>query len=114
VRQAFDIVDGRPRTFADTGRASSGLTDVAACAGDSTLSEWTGQGDGIKIQEQTPAEDHPDRRGSQYNLAEAYRANGRVEEAVALLEKVVKIREQTQTEDHPDRLISQCLLTIIY
>src|SRR5271155_1456474 len=32
---------------ADTGRGSSGSTDVTACAGWSVSSEWTGQGGGV-------------------------------------------------------------------
>ena len=38
--------------------------------------------------------------GPEHELAMAYRANGQVKNAVALLEQVVKIREQSLTEDH--------------
>ncbi|KAF7502469.1 hypothetical protein GJ744_005684 [Endocarpon pusillum] len=68
----------------------------------------------IKIEEQTLAEDHPDRLASQHELARAYKANGQVKEAVSLLEQVVKIREQTLAEDHPDRLASQHELARAY
>ena len=68
----------------------------------------------VKIQEQTLAEDHPDRLASQHALAGAYEANGQVKEAVSLLEQVVKIREQTLAEDHPSRLASQHQLAIFY
>ena len=40
----------------------------------------------VQIEEQTLAEDHPDRLASQHALAGAYRANGQVKEAVSLLE----------------------------
>jgi tetratricopeptide (TPR) repeat protein len=61
----------------------------------------------VKILEQTPAENHPNRLASQHELAGAYLANGQVTEAVRLVEHVVKIREQTLAENHLDRLASQ-------
>ena len=45
----------------------------------------------VKIKEQTLAENHPDRLGSQHELAAAYQANGQIEEAMSLLRTVVKI-----------------------
>lgn len=39
--------------------------------------------------------------GPAHELAMAYRANGQVKKAVALLEQMVKIREQSLPEDHP-------------
>ena len=43
----------------------------------------------------------------------AYRANGQVPAAVALLEQVVAIEARAFAEDHPDRLASQQWLTYI-
>jgi tetratricopeptide (TPR) repeat protein len=68
----------------------------------------------IKIRKQIQAEDHPDRRASQHELARAYLANGQVKEAVQLLEHVVKIEEQILAEDRPDRLTSQHELARAY
>jgi tetratricopeptide (TPR) repeat protein len=68
----------------------------------------------VKIQEQSLAEDHPDRLTSQHVLAVAYQGNGQVREAVWLLEQVVKIREQSLAGDHPDRLILQHALVQMY
>ena len=44
----------------------------------------------------------------------AYRANGRAEEAVALLEHVVNIRGTTLAESHPNRLTSEHNLAMAY
>jgi tetratricopeptide (TPR) repeat protein len=61
----------------------------------------------VKGLEDSLAEDHPDRLASQHALAIAYRANGQVGKAVALLEHVVKVREGGLADDHPSRLASQ-------
>ena len=68
----------------------------------------------VKIQEQSLAEDHPNRLASQHELAGAYQANGQVKKAVMLLEKIVNTEEQFLAEDHPDRLASQHELARAY
>ncbi|KAL8922166.1 MAG: hypothetical protein Q9208_005361 [Pyrenodesmia sp. 3 TL-2023] len=68
----------------------------------------------VQIREHTQAKDHPDRLGSQHELASVYRANGQVKKAVSLLEQVIQIQKQTQAEDHPDRLASQHELARVY
>ncbi|KAK7418712.1 hypothetical protein QQX98_003730 [Neonectria punicea] len=67
----------------------------------------------VEIRETTLAGDHPDRLASQHVLAISYQANGRVKEAVKLLEHVVAVGE-TLAEDHPDRLASQHVLAVAY
>lgn len=57
---------------------------------------------------------HSDRLTSEYQLAGAYRAGGRVIEAVKLLEHVVVIEEKGLKADHPDRLASQYELAVAY
>ncbi|RMZ91050.1 hypothetical protein DV736_g1719, partial [Chaetothyriales sp. CBS 134916] len=68
----------------------------------------------VKIQQETLAKDHPARLMSQYELAQAYRANGQQKEAVSLLESIVKSMEQSLPKDHPDRLVSQHKLAQAY
>jgi tetratricopeptide (TPR) repeat protein len=51
--------------------------------------------------------DDPGRLLSQHKLAGAYRADGQVHKAVALLEHVVEVKEKTLAPEHPDRLASQ-------
>ena len=63
----------------------------------------------VTIQKKILAEDHPDRLVSQHALAQAYRANGQVKEAIELLQHVVTI-QKTLAEDHPNRLASQYAL----
>jgi len=60
------------------------------------------------------AENHPDRLGSQRALADAYRANGQVKEAVTLLQHVVKVSKDGLAEDHPHRLAYQHELARAY
>ena len=67
----------------------------------------------LEYQSQTLAEDHPDRLTSQHGLANAYQANGQVEEAIQLIKHVVKIQEKL-AEDHPQRLASQYTLACAY
>jgi tetratricopeptide (TPR) repeat protein len=59
-------------------------------------------------------EDNPSRLASQHALAEAYRANGQVREAVALLEHVVAVQKRVLAEDHPNQLGSQHALAVTY
>jgi hypothetical protein len=60
------------------------------------------------------AKDHPDRLASQHELARAYQANGRVKEAIELLEHVVIVKRKVVVEDHPSRLVSEELLIAFY
>ncbi|TKX22221.1 tetratricopeptide repeat-containing protein 10 [Elsinoe australis] len=56
------------------------------------------------------AEDHPDQLISQHELARAYDADGRVNEAIKLLEHVVSVESRSLREDHPSRLLTLELL----
>jgi tetratricopeptide (TPR) repeat protein len=67
----------------------------------------------VRIFEQTLAEDHPSRLGSQRLLAVAYSQNGQMKEAVKLLEEVVRT-EQALAEDDTSRLASQHSLASVY
>ena len=67
----------------------------------------------VEDQTQRLSENHPARLNSEHDLACAYRDNGRVNEALELLEHVVKVREKL-AEDHPDRLVSQHELASAY
>src|SRR5205823_13119443 len=51
--------------------------------------------------------DHPSTLGSRNNLANAYRAAGRAEKAVALHEQVLAARQRLLGPDHPDTAQSQ-------
>jgi hypothetical protein len=51
-------------------------------------------------------EDDPNRLLSQHELAGAYRADGQVHKAMALLEHIVSIEARTLRDDHPLRLVS--------
>jgi hypothetical protein len=68
----------------------------------------------VTIQENTLAEEHPDRLASQHALASAYEANRERKRAIKLLEYVVTIQEKTLAEEHPDRLASQHALASAY
>jgi Tetratricopeptide repeat len=68
----------------------------------------------VTIKEQTLAKDYPSRLTSQHELAEAYKANGQVKEAVLLLKQVVTIEKQTLAKNYSSRLASQQMLAIIY
>jgi hypothetical protein len=63
---------------------------------------------------QTLAEDHPSRVASQHALANTYRSNGQVKEAIQLLKEVVRIEVQTLAEDRPSRVASQHSLAIVF
>lgn len=60
----------------------------------------------IKIQQQTLADDHPDRLASQLELEEAYQANRQVQEALQLSEQDLQLRQARLGEDHPDTISS--------
>ncbi|KAK4119383.1 purine and uridine phosphorylase [Parathielavia appendiculata] len=79
----------------------------------SDLLFWVGQCLTVDGRIKEAARNHPSRLASQHELAGAYRANGQVKEAVALLEQVVAIKAKTLAEDHPSRLASQQWLEYI-
>ena len=58
--------------------------------------------------------DHPDTLTSRNNLAAAYRATGRTDEAVILYEQNLADRERTLGPDHPDTLTSRNNLAAAY
>jgi hypothetical protein len=58
--------------------------------------------------------DHPDTLSSRNNLAVAYRAAGRVADAVALHEQVLAARERLLGPDHPETLSSRHNLAASY
>jgi tetratricopeptide (TPR) repeat protein len=60
------------------------------------------------------SEDHPGRLLTQHVLAMAYRANGRINKAVKLLEQVAAIHKRVLPKDHPNRLASQHELASAY
>src|SRR5436305_2041661 len=88
-RRWLSLYDLRARNYLNIGKARESVQQLELV---------------VKIEEQSLAEDHPDRLASQHALAGAYLANGQVKQAVGLLERVVRIREQSLAEDHPDRL----------
>jgi tetratricopeptide (TPR) repeat protein len=59
-------------------------------------------------------EDHPGRLLTQHVLAMAYRASGRTNEAVRLLEQVVAVHKRALAKDHPNRLAPQHELASAY
>jgi hypothetical protein len=61
----------------------------------------------------TLAENHPDRLASQRALAGAYRANGKVKEAVELLEHVVAVKATFVSPGHPSRIVYEEVLAWI-
>jgi hypothetical protein len=58
--------------------------------------------------------DHPSTLGSRNNLANAYRAAGRTEEAVTLHEQVLAVRQRVLGPEHPDTVQSQNNLARVY
>ena len=56
--------------------------------------------------------DHPDTLGSRNNLANAYRAAGRIEQAIALHQQVLADQERILGPDHPSTLASRSNLAI--
>ena len=64
----------------------------------------------VKIEEQTLAEDHPDRLASQQNLAAYYWKLGDHATAFNIMTRVVEVRKQALHESHPDRQCSEAWL----
>jgi tetratricopeptide (TPR) repeat protein len=64
--------------------------------------------------EQHLGADHPDTLSAITNLAYAYRAAGRVAEAIALLERTLADREQVLGDTHPNTLVSRNNLATAY
>ena len=58
--------------------------------------------------------DHPDTLASRNNLAGAYRAAGRLTEAIPLYEQVLTDRIRILGNDHPDTLASRNNLAYVY
>ena len=58
--------------------------------------------------------DHPDTLLSRNNLALAYRAAGRLDEAISLHEQALAARERVLGPDHPDTLRSRNNLATAY
>jgi hypothetical protein len=58
--------------------------------------------------------DHPGTLNSRSNLAVAYQAAGRTDEAVALHEQVLADRERVLGPDHPDTLATRNNLANAY
>jgi hypothetical protein len=65
-----------------------------------------------EIQEQTLAEDHPDRLASQHELATIYWEIDRQIAALQMMEHVVEIQQQVLDEHHPDRMNSEYWLKL--
>ena len=61
----------------------------------------------VADQERALGPDHPDALSSRNNLAIAYRAAGRIEEAVSLDEQTLAAYERVLGPDHPDTLTSR-------
>jgi tetratricopeptide (TPR) repeat protein len=64
--------------------------------------------------ERVLGETHPDTLTSRNNLATAYRAAGRLDEAIPLLERTLADRERVLGETHPDTLTSRNNLAAAY
>ena len=58
--------------------------------------------------------DHPDTLASRNNLANAYQAAGRIDEAITLHEQTLAARERVLGPDHPDTLQSRNNLAPAY
>jgi tetratricopeptide (TPR) repeat protein len=65
-------------------------------------------------QERVLGPDHPDTLSARNNLAAAYHAAGRVDEAVSLDEQNLAARERVQGPDHPDTLTSRHAVAVAY
>ena len=61
----------------------------------------------VRDSERLLGSDHPDTLGSRNNLAAAYQAAGRVDEAISLFEQILAARERLLGPDHPDTLGSR-------
>ena len=58
--------------------------------------------------------DYPDTLVTRNNLAEAYRAAGRLDEAITLHQRTLTDREQTLGDTHPNTLNSRNNLAVAY
>jgi thioredoxin-like negative regulator of GroEL len=63
----------------------------------------------VKVQEKL-AEDHPSRLASQHDLATVYQANGQINEAVELLQRVVNLRRDRYAVTQASLVVSEELL----
>ena len=61
----------------------------------------------VVIQERVLGKEHQSYLASQHELARAYKANGRVKEAVRLLEHVIVVQERVLGKEHPSNLAPQ-------
>ena len=68
----------------------------------------------VAASERALGPDHPETLGSRNNLANAYRAAGRLDEAISLHEQVLAARERVLGPDHPDTLSSRNNLALAY
>ena len=68
----------------------------------------------LAARERVLGPDHPDTLQSRNNLATAYRAAGRLDEAISLHEQTLAARERVLGPDHPDTLASRNNLAIAY
>jgi tetratricopeptide (TPR) repeat protein len=68
----------------------------------------------LTARERVLGPDHPDILASRNNLAVAYQAAGRTEEAIGLDEQVLAARERVLGPDHPDTLTSRNNLAVAY
>ncbi len=68
----------------------------------------------LAVRERVLGPDHPGTLTSRNNLAVAYQAAGRTEEAITMGEQVVAARERVLGPDHPDTLQSRNNLAAAY
>ena len=68
----------------------------------------------VADQERVLGPDHPDTLTARSNLANAYRAAGRLDEAISLHEQALAARERVLGPDHPSTLASRDNLAIAY
>ena len=68
----------------------------------------------VAARERVLGPDHPDTLASRNNLANAYRAAGRLDEAISLHEQILADRERVLGPDHPDTLASRNNLANAY
>ena len=69
----------------------------------------------LKVREATLPPDHPDTLESRNDLAIAYRAAGRTDEAIAMLEAIAESATRRRCgPDHPDTLTCRSNLAVAY
>ncbi len=68
----------------------------------------------LKQRESKLGPDHPDTLTSRNNLAVAYHAAGRTDDAIKMHEATLKLRESKLGPDHPDTLASRNNLAVAY